>query len=53
MTSGNIITILLVVGFGYMMFRGGCCGGHGGKHGGKMHDSNENKEEESMENEVD
>jgi hypothetical protein len=34
MTFNNLITLLFVVGMGYMMFRGGgCCGGHG-KHKG-------------------
>ncbi len=34
MTFGNIITLLFVVGFGYMMFKGGgCCGSHGGHKG--------------------
>jgi hypothetical protein len=37
MSFDNILTLLIVVGFGYMMFRGGgCCGGHGrdkGKQG--------------------
>ena len=37
MSFDNILTLLVVVGFGYMMFRGGgCCGGHGrdkGKQG--------------------
>jgi len=31
MTFENIITLIFIVGFGYMMFRGGgCCGSHGG-----------------------
>jgi len=30
MTFETLITLILVVGFGYMMFRGGgCCGSHG------------------------
>ena len=31
MTFGNLITLIFVIGFGYMMFKGGgCCGSHGG-----------------------
>jgi hypothetical protein len=31
MSFDNILTLLVVVGFGYMMFRGGgCCGSHRG-----------------------
>ncbi len=42
MTFDNIITLLFVVGFGYMMFRGGgCCGSHGG------HDKNKGGAEDS------
>lgn len=32
MTLENLITLIFIVGFGYMMFRGGgCCGSHGGQ----------------------
>jgi len=41
MTFENLITLALVVGFGYMMFKGGgCCGSHGG------HGKNDEKEKE-------
>ena len=36
MSFDNILTLLIIGGLGYMMFRGGgCCGSHGGhgKHG--------------------
>ena len=38
MTFENLITLIFIIGFGYMMFRGGgCCGSHGGheKHHGE------------------
>jgi len=45
MTFANLITLLFIVGFGYMMFRGGGCGGsHGGhkKHHGEGEDKSSN-----------
>jgi hypothetical protein len=43
MSFDNLLTLLIIGGLGYMMFRGGgCCGSHGshGKHesGGKEKD---------------
>ena len=40
MSFDNVLTLLIVVGMGYMMFRGGgCCGSHGGH--GKNKDGDE------------
>lgn len=46
MTSGNIITLIVVVGFGYMMLKGGgCCGSHGSHGGHGKHDDKEDEPE--------
>ncbi len=48
MTSGNFITLALIIGFGYMMFKGGgCCGSHGGHK--KDHEGHEEGKDEKPE----
>jgi len=45
MNFDNILNLLIIVGLGYMVFRGGgCCGSHGG-HKGHYGDSSGNEEE--------
>lgn len=45
MSFDNLLTLLIIGGLGYMMFRGGgCCGGHGshGGHGsGRKHEESQ------------
>lgn len=42
MSFENLITLIFIVGMGYMMFRGGgCCGSHGGH---KKHHEDEKHE---------
>ncbi len=53
MTFGNVITLVLVVGFGYMMFKGGgCCGSHGGHKGHNEEGKDEKPEIGPGENKV-
>ena len=51
MTTGNFITLALIIGFGYMMFKGGgCCGSHGGhKKGHEGHEGHEEGKDEKPE----
>lgn len=45
MNFNNLLTLVLIVGMGYLMFRGGgCCGSHGG-HTKRPGDGAENGDE--------
>ncbi len=47
MSFDNLITLLIIGGLGFMMFRGGgCCGSHGGH--GKHRESGEEKDEKTL-----